>query len=112
MRVRGNGQSTPRNWKERHPDAYARFICVREKMATIAEKSSIPVENLALPELIRRICFDPPAVLEAAAVADWLRDAGARDWQIELIHTQLTDCFVRVAADPNEFLTTVAETDG
>ncbi|CAB4855800.1 unannotated protein [freshwater metagenome] len=61
--------------------------------------------------MIRRICFEPPAVFEPSAVADWLRGAGAREWQIELIHAQLNDCFVRVAEDPGEFLNTVADTD-
>jgi ribonuclease D len=111
MRVRGNGLSTPRNWKDRHPDAYARFVCVREAMTKIAEKSSIPIENLALPEMIRRICYEPPAVFEPPAVAEWLRGAGAREWQIELIHSELNDCFVRVAEDPSEFLTSAADAD-
>ena len=111
MRVRGNGLSTPRNWKDRHPEAYARFVCVRESLSEIATSSSIPIENLALPEMIRRICFEPPAVFEPSAVATWLRDAGAREWQIELLHSELNDCFVRVAEDPTEFLTTAADTD-
>jgi ribonuclease D len=110
MRVRGNGLSTPRNWKDRHPDAYARFMCVRESMSVIAEKTSIPIENLALPEMIRRICYEPPVEFEPSAVATWLRDAGAREWQIELIHSELNDCFVRVAEDPTEFLAAPAET--
>jgi hypothetical protein len=41
-----------------------------------------------------------------------LRDAGAREWQIELLHSELNDCFVRVAEDPTEFLTVAADTDG
>jgi ribonuclease D len=109
MRVRGNGLSTPRNWKDRHPEAYARFVCVRESMSTLAEKTSIPIENLALPEMIRRICFEPPLEFEPSAVATWLRDAGAREWQIELIHCELNDCFVRVREDPTEFLAAPAE---
>ncbi|MEY4899275.1 MAG: hypothetical protein RL294_1086 [Actinomycetota bacterium] len=111
MRVRGNGLSTPRNWKDRHPEAYARFVCVRESLSEIATSSSIPIENLALPEMIRRICFEPPAVFEPSAVATWLRVAGAREWQIELLHSELNDCFVRVAEDPTEFLTAAADTD-
>ena len=111
MRVRGNGLSTPRNWKDRHPDAYARFVCVRESLSEIAASSSIPIENLALPEMIRRICYEPPAVFEPSAVATWLRDAGAREWQIELLHSELNDCFVRVAEDPTEFLAAPADTD-
>jgi ribonuclease D len=105
MRLRGNGLSTPRNWKDRHPEAYARFTCVRAALADIAESMSIPVENLALPETIRRICFEPPAELSPTAVSEWLREVGVREWQIDAIHAQLNDCFVRVAEDPNQFLT-------
>lgn len=111
MRVRGNGLATPRNWKDRHPEAYARFVCVRESMSTISEKFSIPIENLALPEMIRRICFEPPSDVTPSSVAHWLRDAGAREWQIELLHSELSKCFVRVAEDPTEFLTAAAVTD-
>jgi ribonuclease D len=104
MRVRGTGLSTPRNWKDRHPEAYARFVCVRAALADISETVSIPVENLALPEMIRHICFEPPTDVSPSSIAHWLREAGAREWQIELIHTQLNDCFERVAADPTQFL--------
>jgi ribonuclease D len=111
MRIRGNGLSTPRNWRERHPEAYARFLCVRGALAEIAKDVSIPVENLALPEMIRHICFEPPADISPQAVAQWLSEAGAREWQIELIHIRLADCFERVAADPSQFLATAAEVE-
>ncbi len=104
MRVRGTGLSTPRNWKERNPDAYARFVCVRAALTEISETVAIPVENLALPEMIRHICFEPPDEVSPQSIAHWLGEAGARDWQIELIHRQLNDCFERVAADPTQFL--------
>lgn len=111
LRVRGNGLSTPRNWKDRHPEAYARFVCVRAALAEISETASIPVENLALPEMIRHICFEPPTEFSPQSVAHWLRDAGAREWQIEFIHRQLNDCFERVAADPAQFLVAAADID-
>jgi ribonuclease D len=111
MRVRGTGLSTPRNWKDRHPEAYARFVCVRAALAEISETASIPVENLALPEMIRHICFEPPTEFSPQSVAHWLRDAGAREWQIEFIHRQLNDCFERVAADPAQFLVAAADID-
>lgn len=111
MRVRGNGLSTPRNWRERHPEAYARFVCVRGALAEIAERVSIPVENLALPEMIRHICFEPPAEVSPTSVAEWLRESGAREWQIELIHRQVTDCFEHVAEDPSQFLAAAPDVD-
>jgi ribonuclease D len=79
-------------------------VCVRAALADISETVSIPVENLALPEMIRHICFEPPTDVSPSSIAHWLRESGAREWQIDLIHTQLNDCFERVAADPTQFL--------
>lgn len=111
MRVRGTGLSTPRNWKDRHPEAYARFVCVRSALAEIAERVSIPVENLALPETIRRLCYEPPVDLSPTSLASALSEFGVRDWQIELIHETLSDCFQRVAEDPNQFLATTVDVE-
>lgn len=111
MRVRGNGLSTPRNWKDRHPEAYARFVCVRAALAEISTSLSIPVENVVLPDTIRRICFEPPADVSPESISDWLREAGTREWQIDVIHAQLNDCFVRVAEDPNQFLVALDDAD-
>jgi ribonuclease D len=86
-------------------------VCVRAALAEISESVSIPVENLALPEMIRHICFEPPAEFSASSVAHWLHDAGAREWQIELIHARLSDCFERVAADPTQFLIATPDAD-
>jgi hypothetical protein len=61
--------------------------------------------------MIRQICFEPPADFSPPSIAHWLRGAGARDWQIELIHRQLNDCFERVAADPTQFLAAAADVD-
>ena len=45
----------------------------------------MPTENLVSPEVVRRLCWDwQPADDTAAAIDDFLRDAGARPWQREL----------------------------
>ena len=40
------------------------------------------MENLLQPELLRRLCWSPPA---DGDIAGTLRAGGARDWQIELL---------------------------
>jgi ribonuclease D len=112
MRLRGNGLSTPRNWKDKHPEAYARFVCVRAALAELSAELTIPVENLILPDTIRRICFTPPADISVDSIASWLRDVGTREWQVDLIPARLNDCFERVALDPTPFLTAPAAEDG
>jgi ribonuclease D len=109
MRLRGNGLASPRNWKDKHPEAYARFVCVRASLTELAAELTIPVENLILPETIRRICYAPPANFSVESIAAWLREVGARNWQVDLIPARLNDCFQRVALDPTPFLAATAE---
>lgn len=103
MRLRGNGLSAPRNWRDKHPDSYARFVCVRTALSELSGEIGIPVENLLLPETIRKVCFAPPADISVSSLTHWLREAGARPWQLELIPLRLNDCFERVAKDPTPF---------
>ena len=42
----------------------------------------MPVENLLQPDLLRRLCWSPPADGDLAAA---LREGGARDWQVDLL---------------------------
>ena len=66
------------------PDAAARLSAARAALAAIAEDRRLPVENLLLPDLVRRTCWRPPADHDEETVAEVLRAGGARPWQIEL----------------------------
>ncbi|MQA09078.1 MAG: ribonuclease D [Pseudonocardiaceae bacterium] len=78
------GPPPPNRWADKDPDAAARFAAARAALTEIAEANRLPVENLLLPDLVRRTCWEPPADTGAASVADALRSGGARPWQIEL----------------------------
>jgi ribonuclease D len=104
MRVRGTGLPTPRNWKERHPDAYARFVCTREALVTVAATLDVPIENLLAPDSVRRLCWEPPGAVDAPSIATVLADFGARPWQIDACASVITGCFEQVAIDPTPFL--------
>jgi ribonuclease D len=80
-----DGPPPPRVWAERDPEAFARLSAAREVMAHAAERLSMPVENVATPEVIRRICWSPPQPVSAEAVASALRAHGCRDWQIDAV---------------------------
>jgi ribonuclease D len=69
-------------WGDRDPAAAARLAAARAALAETAQQWSIPVENLLQPELLRRLCWSPPA---DGDIAGTLRAGGARDWQIELL---------------------------
>jgi ribonuclease D len=76
-------------WRERFPEKYAPLTHARFAVETIAQELSIPTENLISPEIIRRICWAPPAAsatgVDVQAVSEAMAKLGARPWQIEMV---------------------------
>jgi ribonuclease D len=50
----------------------------------VAEANSLPVENMASPEVVRKLCWYAP-LPDLAQVEAALVKAGARAWQIQLV---------------------------
>lgn len=78
------GPPPPRNWPERNPEAFARLEAAKEALAVILDRIEMPAENLLTPDLVRRLCWEPPEPATQAAIEDFLRDGGAREWQVVL----------------------------
>lgn len=79
-----DGPPPTNRWADREPDAAARLSAARTALGDIAEEHTLPVENLLLPDLLRRVCWAPPEDTSPAAVAQVMRERGAREWQIGL----------------------------
>jgi ribonuclease D len=79
-----SGPPQPRMWADRDPVAYARLEAARTAMAELVESIGMPVENLLTPDLLRRVCWEPPDPLDAEGVARQLSAGGARAWQVVL----------------------------
>ncbi|MDI2031520.1 ribonuclease D [Saccharopolyspora sp. TS4A08] len=79
-----DGPPPTNRWSDRDPAAAARLTAARAALNAIAEEHSLPVENLLLPDLVRRTCWAPPEDLGVEAVTELLRSKGAREWQIAL----------------------------
>jgi ribonuclease D len=80
-----NGPPPASRWARRKPEAAVRLEAARTRLAELSQRVSVPPENLISPEVVRRLCWDwQPVDDTAAAVDDFLRDAGARPWQREL----------------------------
>ncbi|WP_461157997.1 HRDC domain-containing protein [Saccharopolyspora tripterygii] len=79
-----DGPPPTNRWSDRDPAAAARLTAARAALNAIAEEHSLPVENLLLPDLVRRTCWTPPEEISTASIADLLRAKGAREWQITL----------------------------
>lgn len=78
-----SGPPQPRTWADRNPAAWKRLTAAREALATIADQRDLPVENLLSPEPVRRLCWEPPAPITPDRIEGFLRDQGARQWQVD-----------------------------
>ncbi|MGH3787470.1 MAG: HRDC domain-containing protein [Pseudonocardiaceae bacterium] len=84
--LRAQAESPPpvNRWPDRDPAAAIRLTAVRLALTKIAEAHRLPVQNLLAPDLVRRLCWEPPDPLDAAAVERNLIAGGARRWQCDL----------------------------
>lgn len=89
----GDGPPPPSRWPDRDPVAAARLGRARAALTELAETHTVPVENLLTPDLVRRLAWSPPST-DLDGVADYLRNGGAREWQIALTAGPLSAAMV------------------
>ncbi|MFI7141254.1 ribonuclease D [Streptomyces massasporeus] len=85
------GPPPPRAWADKDPVAAARLSAARAGVSALAERLSMPQENLITPDTVRRVCWEPPAVVDAESVAAALAGHGARPWQVEQVTPVLVE---------------------
>ncbi|MDM7853522.1 HRDC domain-containing protein [Cellulomonas alba] len=88
----------PRAWADKDPAAADRLTAARAAVAVLAAEHDVPVENLLQPDLLRRLCWAPPAVLDAESIGAQLAAGGARPWQAALVTPALVDAFASISA--------------
>ena len=100
----GDGPPAANRWAERDPVAAKRLARVRAVVTELAAGLRLPQENLVQPEALRRLAWTPPAGVDAgpSAVADALRRAGAREWQISTVAAALAEVLPDPPATPDE----------
>ena len=80
-----SGSPPPVNrWSDRDPAAAVRLAAARAALVEIAQQHRLPLQNLLAPDLVRRLCWEPPELLDTAAVERHLVAGGARRWQCAL----------------------------
>jgi ribonuclease D len=89
-----------RSWADRDPEAATRLAACRTAVAAIADEHRLPVENLLSPDSVRRLCWTPPDDLDEATIAAFLREHGARNWQVALTAPVLAAALRRVRDQP------------
>ncbi|QBJ98284.1 ribonuclease D [Rhodococcus sp. ABRD24] len=93
------GPPPPSRWAKRDPAAAARLNAAKTGMTELSERVKVPVENLLSPDLVRRVCWEPPAAEldQPTAIDAALAAGGARPWQRELTVPVLVEA---VRAEP------------
>jgi ribonuclease D len=95
-----NGPPPAARWGRRKPEAAARLEAARAELSQVSQRVGVPMENLILPELVRRLCWDWEVISAnvhdaqdahdaIAAVDEYLRLGQARAWQRELVDPAL-----------------------
>ena len=93
-----NGPPPASRWSRRKPEAAVRLESARAGLSAVSQRVSVPTENLVSPEVVRRLCWDwQPVDDTTAAVDDFLREAGVRPWQRELVVPVLTEALTTAA---------------
>ena len=101
--MRSNVDTLPpiKLWRDRFPEKFAPLSHARALIQKLAADNSIPIENLISPEIVRRICWSPPAqsttIRDEAAVRIALAELGARAWQIDVVAPHLADALLEHA---------------
>ena len=102
LRAKATGIPNHRNWPIKFPDAHARLLASKAALISLSEELQIPQENILNPEVLRSICFEPPAAISNESVAENLAAKGARAWQIEVVTDQLVTALLATPADVKE----------
>ncbi|MFC7014718.1 HRDC domain-containing protein [Streptomyces viridiviolaceus] len=79
------GPPPPRAWADKDPAAAVRLSAARTAVSAVAERLNMPQENLIAPDTVRRVCWEPPKVVDAESVGAALAGYGARPWQVEQV---------------------------
>lgn len=87
-------QSPPpvKAWASKRPDSADILGPAKDAVSELAASLNMPSENLLTPEHLRRLCWDHPFA-SSEEIAHWLREYGARSWQIELVCPALIPVF-------------------
>ncbi|MEV5510252.1 HRDC domain-containing protein [Streptomyces orinoci] len=91
------GPPPPRAWADKDPAAAARLAAARAAVTELAERLTMPQENLITPDTVRRLCWEPPGPPTADTVAEALTGYGARPWQVEQVTPVLVKALTTAA---------------
>lgn len=83
QRRTSTGPPAPRTWRDRAPLAFRRYRTARERLAYRADELQVMAETLLVPAVLKQLCWSPPEPVDLETVSMFLRELGARPWQIQ-----------------------------
>lgn len=89
-------------WEVKRPESAQLIAEAKPAVLAVGDRLDMPQENVLAPDVLRRLCWDPPAGSSAEELRLALLELGARQWQIELVAPDLADIFARVRHSPNK----------
>ncbi|WP_323958553.1 ribonuclease D [Arthrobacter sp. JZ12] len=89
-----NAPPPPRVWPEKDPAAAARLQTAKPRVAAVADRLNMPVENLLTPDFLRRLAWRPPRPIDLDTISAALAELGARNWQIQRVAAVITVAFL------------------
>jgi ribonuclease D len=89
MRSESDSMPPVKLWRDKFPTKFIPLSHARAAIEAEAQRVSIPPENLISPDLVRRLCWNPPEgatiTLQVSAVIQTLINLGARQWQADIV---------------------------
>lgn len=95
-----DGPPPVNRWRDREPAAAARLAAARAGLAELSERIAVPVENIVVPDAVRRLAWEPPDPLDEESVRARLAARSARAWQLDLAAPLLTAALAATAPAP------------
>jgi ribonuclease D len=105
-----SGPPPVHRWAERDPAAAARLAAVRAAITELAERHTMPTENLLPPDAVRRISWEPPDPPDPLPIEAALSGYGARRWQVELTAGPIAAAIATVASQTGASQTGASQT--
>ncbi|MFM7030559.1 MAG: HRDC domain-containing protein [Micrococcales bacterium] len=84
-RMPATGIPNHRNWANKFPEAEARLNALKPVVEKCRDELQMPLENVLTPDLMRQLAWEPPQQRTVEAIAEFLKNLGARPWQVEQV---------------------------
>lgn len=87
-----NAPKSMKEWKTHHPERFERLQACKSLLNQIAEDTRTPIDVLLKPQILRNLCWQEQG--PDIDVPQFLREQGARNWQIELLSASLSSVII------------------